>query len=50
MTFDNDLMKWKLYWPNQHQKFFSYDSLSPKTEIKELLQEVDEDPTCIFWG
>ncbi len=50
MKFNNDSMKWKLYWCNQHQKFFSYDGLSPKTEIKELLKEIDEDPTCIFWG
>ena len=50
MKFDNDSMKWKLYWCNQHQQFFIYDGLSPKTEIKELLKEVDEDPTCIFWG
>lgn len=50
MTFDNKSMKWKLYWSNQHQKFFSYDGFSPKTEIKELLKEIDEDPTCIFWG
>ncbi len=50
MTFDIKSMKWKLYWSNQHQKFFSYDGLSPKTEIKDLLKEIDEDPTCIFWG
>ena len=50
MTFDIKSMKWKLYWSNQHQNFFSYDGLSPKTEIKDLLKEINEDPTCIFWG
>ncbi len=50
MTFDITSMKWKLYWSNQHQKFFCYDRLSPKNEIKDLLKEIDEDPTSIFWG
>ena len=50
MRFDKQSMKWKLYWRNQHEKWFSYDGFESKTEIKDLLKEIDEDPTCVFWG
>ena len=41
--------EWVLYWPDRNSKWHRYD-LKPWTGFKRLLREVDDDPTCIFWG
>ncbi len=41
---------WTLYWPDRNSDFHIYDRLPSTMQIKELLDEVDADPTCIFWG
>ena len=27
-----------------------YDLLAPSNRVDDLLNEIDRDPTCIFWG
>lgn len=41
--------EWVLYWSDRNSKWHRYDRGS-WTGFKRLLHEVDEDPTCIFWG
>ena len=41
---------WSLYWRDRHLRFHLYDRLGPSPRIEDLLQEVDRDPTAIFWG
>ena len=43
-------MSWTLYWADQHQRFHTYNRLSPSQGIEDLLTEVERDPTNIFWG
>ena len=31
-------------------KFHLYDLVEPTRNVETLLNEVDRDPTCIFWG
>ena len=50
MRFDNDSMLWRLYYPNRNEKWMVYEILEPKAEIQELLDDIDRDPICVFWG
>lgn len=41
---------WTLYWRDRNQKWHRYDLISSTPSIGPLLDEVDRDPTGIFWG
>ena len=41
---------WSLYWRDRNQKWHLYDVLEPTKDIVRLIDEVDRDQTCIFWG
>lgn len=41
---------WTLYWPDRNSRFHQYDHVQPTPDIVVLLDEVDRDPTSIFWG
>lgn len=40
---------WTLYWADRNSRWHRYDDIDPGT-ADELLNEVNEDPTGIFWG
>ena len=40
---------WQLFWRDRNAKWHRYD-LPPSRDIGPLLDEVDRDPTGIFWG
>jgi hypothetical protein len=42
--------QWSLYWRDHHLRFHVYDRIAPSPHIDDLLQEIDRDPTAIFWG
>jgi Protein of unknown function (DUF3024) len=42
--------RWSLYWCGRNLRFHRYDQLPPSPHIDHLLQEIDRDPTAIFWG
>lgn len=42
--------KWSLYWRDRHLRFHVYDRIAPSPHVDDLLQEIDRDPTGIFWG
>lgn len=50
MRFNSDSMLWKLYYPNRNEKWMEYEILDSKQEIEDLLNEIDNDPICVFWG
>jgi hypothetical protein len=41
---------WALYWSDRNGRWHRYDLIGPITDIRALLDEVDQDPTGIFWG
>lgn len=41
---------WELYWVDRDSKFHAYDLAPPTQHIKRLVDEIDRDPTCIFFG
>jgi hypothetical protein len=42
--------RWSLYWRDRHLKFHEYELADPTPDIQDLLDEIDRDPTSIFWG
>ena len=42
--------EWPLYWPDRHSRFHLYDRTPPTGDVRTLLEEIDRDPTSIFWG
>ena len=41
---------WGIYWRDRNLKFHRYDRAEPSTRVAELLEEIERDPTAIFWG
>lgn len=42
--------EWTLYWRDRNSKFHLYELTPPTADVAVLLQEIDRDPTSIFWG
>ena len=42
--------RWSLYWRDRNLKFHEYDLAHPTPNVQDLLDEIDRDPTSIFWG
>jgi len=42
--------EWRLYWQRRDLKWHAYDLLSSGPDLKELVDEIDEDPYCCFFG
>ncbi|MHB1808470.1 MAG: DUF3024 domain-containing protein [Solirubrobacteraceae bacterium] len=41
---------WALYWKDRNDRWHRYDLVEPTADIRVLLDEIDRDLTCIFWG
>jgi len=41
---------WSLYWRDRNLKFHGYGRVPGSVSVGDLLDEVDRDPTAIFWG
>lgn len=41
---------WQLYWRDRRLRFHLYDRVAATARVEVLLDEVDANPTCIFWG
>ena len=42
--------QWTLYYADSNERFHRYWDREPSRHVTELLEEIDADPTCIFWG
>jgi hypothetical protein len=49
LRYDPTATNWTLYWADRNSRWHRYDDLEPGT-VDDLLHEIDDDPTCIFWG
>ena len=47
---DPETRAWTLYWADRNGRWHPYYDIEPSTDLDDLLREVDEDPTGIFWG
>jgi len=41
---------WELYYSDRDSDFHVYDLVEPTQDVAILLAEIDDDPTCIFFG
>lgn len=41
---------WRLYWADRNDRWCAYLQLPFAPDVVDLLAEVDEDPTALFWG
>ncbi len=41
---------WSLFWRDRNQKWHGYTRLGPSARVNVLLDEIEADPTAIFWG
>jgi hypothetical protein len=41
---------WTLYWQDSSERWHRYGAIGPTPNIQLLLDEVDRDPSGIFWG
>lgn len=48
--YDANKGKWTLYYRTGQNKWHRYSYTSPVKNIRRLVEEVEEDPTGIFWG
>jgi hypothetical protein len=39
-----------LHWADSNSRWHSYDEVEVLSSLAEILREIHEDPTCIFWG
>ncbi len=42
--------RWTILWLDSNRDWHAYSYLDPAAELSALLEEVDRDPTGIFWG
>jgi hypothetical protein len=50
LTYTKAHSTWTLYYRDRNLRFHQYDPKPPTASIDELLDEIDRDPTAIFWG
>jgi hypothetical protein len=42
--------EWTLYFGDRYGKWTMYFDLDPKQPVDTIIKELEEDPTCVFWG
>ena len=50
LRFEATDRSWTLYWADHNERWHRYWDLDPSETVSTLLDEIDEDPTCIFFG
>jgi hypothetical protein len=50
LRYDAKTKTWTLWWADRAERWDRYWDVDASPNIDELLSEIDEDPTGIFWG
>jgi hypothetical protein len=48
--FDPEKGNWSLYWRYRSSRWRRYSNMEPTEDFDQLLHEINEDSTGIFWG
>jgi Protein of unknown function (DUF3024) len=49
LRYSGNTHRWSLYWADRDGRWHRYDDLDPGP-VNDLLNEIEADPTCTFWG
>jgi hypothetical protein len=49
LRYSADTYHWSLYWADRNGRWHRYHDLDPGP-VRDALNEIEADPTCIFWG
>jgi hypothetical protein len=41
---------WTLLWRDRNERWHRHDRVEPTADVTVLLGEIEQDPTCLFWG
>ena len=50
LRYDERSRTWSLFCSDSNDRWWPYDGIGPAADVAPLLDEIDEDPTGIFWG
>jgi len=50
IRYDEATAAWTLYWFDRNSRAHLYDLVEPHQPIQRILDEIENDPTGIFWG
>ena len=50
IRYDEKTTLWRLYCCDRHEKWHQYEPLSAMKNLDLLINEIETDPTGIFWG
>ncbi len=50
LRYDAQDHHWRLYCADRNGRWHYYDMSAPTADISNLISEIDQDPTGIFWG
>lgn len=50
LRYDAGVGAWSLYWRDRNERWHPYRFATASRDVGPLLDEIDRDPTGIFWG
>ena len=50
LKYDPDTLGWQLYWMRASGKWEKYPEIQPTNHLRLLIEEIEKDPYCVFWG
>jgi hypothetical protein len=50
LRYQRSTAQWTLWWANSNDRWHRYDGLGPSPDVGVLIAEIEDDPTCIFFG
>ena len=50
LRYDPEAARWTLFWADRNSRWHLYEDLDADQPVQVLLDEINDDPTGIFWG
>jgi hypothetical protein len=50
LHYDPDTLGWQLYSMGNSGKWEKYPEIEPTNHLRLLIEEIEKDPYCVFWG